>query len=105
MANRPNDVEIDNLRRAVESQHGGRATLVQATPVREEFQGQPVWEGVVHVFHLEGSPSGAERAYAWSHAVGDGDRRRFVTVLHAGPIQSPRDAVRAAIVAEHRGKT
>jgi len=30
------------------------------------------------------------------------DKRRFFAVLHMGAIKSPRDAVRAAIVAEHR---
>lgn len=49
-------VMIDNLRGAVEAQHGGRAMLVQTVPVRESFQGQPVWEGVVHTFDLEGHP-------------------------------------------------
>ena len=49
-------------------------------------------------FHL-----GAKRAYAWSYELGDG-RRRFVAVLYAGPVKGPRDAVRAAIVAEHKAK-
>lgn len=40
------------LRTAVESQHSCRATLVQTVPVREAFQGQPVWDGIVHVFDL-----------------------------------------------------
>jgi hypothetical protein len=30
------------------------------------------------------------------------DKRRFFAVLHMGAIKSPLDAVRAAIVAEHR---
>ena len=81
--------------------HGGTATLVQAVPVRETFEGAPVWEGVVHVFHLEGNPAAA-RAYAWSSPVEGSDRRRFFGVLHMGPITSPVEAVRAAIVAEHR---
>lgn len=32
-------------------------------------------------------------------------RRRFYAVLHVGPVQSPADAVRAAIVADQRGAT
>lgn len=93
------EVEADQLREAVESQHGGRATLVQAVPVNEAFQGKPVWQGVVHVFDLEGHPT-ATRAYAWSHSIEGTDRRRFYAVLHLGPVNSPLDAVRAAIVAE-----
>jgi hypothetical protein len=56
-----NEVDPDQLRETVESQHGGRATLVQAVPVRDEFQGQAAWEGVVHVFMLEDHPMGHAR--------------------------------------------
>ena len=94
------DVEADQLKRAVESQHGGTATLVQAVPVREEFEGKTVWDGVVHVFDLAGHPN-AKRAYAWSYERPDG-KRRFFAVLHIPPIDSPVNAVRAAIVAEAR---
>jgi hypothetical protein len=61
------------------------------------------WEGVVHVFNLEGHPK-ATRAYAWSSPLEGSDRRRFYAVLHLGGIRirSPLDAVRAAIVAERR---
>ena len=40
----------DELKTAIESQHGGIATLVQSVPVRERHAGKAVWEGVVHVF-------------------------------------------------------
>ena len=49
----------------VESQHGGKATLVQSVPVCETFEGWTVWEGVAHVFDLTEHPT-ATRAYAWS---------------------------------------
>jgi hypothetical protein len=92
---------IDSLKAAVEGMHGGTARLVQAVPVRESFQGRPVWEGVVHVFDLDGYAA-ATRAYAWSSPVEGSDRRRLFAVLHIPPITSPVEAVRAAIVAEHR---
>lgn len=60
------EVSPDQLKQAVESQHGGTATFVQAVPVHEVHEGQTVWDGVVHVFDLKGSDSGAFRAYAWS---------------------------------------
>jgi hypothetical protein len=94
------EVNSDELKRAVESQHGGTATLVQSVPVKETFEGKTVWEGVVHVFDLASNPK-AKRAYAWSHAMDDG-RRMFVAVLHMGPVTGPVEAVRAAIVAERR---
>lgn len=89
--------------RAVERQHGGKATLAQSVPVREAFEGKPVWEGVVHVFDLAGYPK-ATRAYAWSSPIEGSTKRRFFAVLHMGGIKSPADAVRAAIVAEARGR-
>lgn len=95
------EVSVDQLQRAVEGQHGGKATLVEAVSVKEEWQGKTVWEGVVHVFDLEGHPK-ATRAYAWSSPVEGSDKRRFCAVLHLGGIRSPLDAVRAAIVAERR---
>ena len=97
------DVEIEELKQAVENQHDGIASFVQAVPVKEVFAGQTVWEGVVHVFDLEGHPN-ATRAYAWSSPIEGSDKRRFFAVLHLGGIRSPQDAVRAAIVAEHRTK-
>lgn len=76
------------LKVAVEDMHGGTARLVQAVPVRESFQGSPVWEGVVHVFDLVGNPK-ADRAYAWSSPIEGSERRRFFAVLHIPPIASP----------------
>ena len=89
------------LQRGVETQHGGRATLVRIATVRESFGDRPVWEGTVHIFDLEDHPS-ATRAYAWSSPIEGSDKRRFYAVLHLGGIRSPEDAVRAAIVAEER---
>jgi hypothetical protein len=97
------EVESDQLREAVEHMHGGTAQLVQSVPVRETFDGKPVWEGVVHVFDLAGHPT-ATRAYAWSSPIERSTKRRLVAVLHTGRIDSPLEAVRAAIVAEHRSK-
>jgi len=56
---------------------------------------------MVHVFELEGHPT-ATRAYAWSSSVEGSTKRRFYAVLEVPPVQSAQDAVRAAIVAEHR---
>ena len=96
-------VVIDQLKQAVESQYGGTATLAQSVPVREKFQGATIWEGLVHVFELAGNPK-ATCAYAWSSPIEGTDRRRFFAVLHMGGITSPVEAVRAAIVAEHKSK-
>lgn len=93
--------EVGQLREAVEHMHGGSATLIQSVPVRETFEGNPVWEGVVHVFDLARHPT-ATRAYAWSSPIEGSTKRRFFAVLHQPPVDSPQAAVRAAIVAEQR---
>jgi hypothetical protein len=95
------EVEANQLREAVERMHGGTATLAQSVPVRETFQGQVVWEGVVHVFDLAGHPT-ATRAYAWPFPAEASDQLRIVAVLHTERINSPVAAVRAAIVAESK---
>ncbi len=95
------EVSINELKRAVEAQHGCTATFVQAVPVKDIFEGQTVWEGVVHVFKLTGHPK-TDRAYAWSSPLKEDDKRRFFTVLYLPPVTSPVEAVRAAIVAEQR---
>jgi hypothetical protein len=94
--------EVRQLKEAVERMHGGTATLAQSAPVRETFDGKTVWEGVVHVFDLTGHPT-ATRTYAWSSPIEGSTKRRFFAVLHQPPVDSPQAAVRAAIVAEHRG--
>jgi hypothetical protein len=86
---------------AIRRLHGGAPVFVQSVPVRESFDGKPVWQGVVHVFDLADHPT-ATRAYAWSSPIEGSDKRRFFAVLHIPPIDSPRAAVRAAIVAEQR---
>lgn len=95
------EVGIIELKRAVENQHGCTATLVQSVPVKEAFEGETVWDGVVHVFQIHGHPK-ANKAYAWSSPIEGSDKRRFFAVLHLPPVTSPTEAVRAAIVAEHR---
>lgn len=92
-----------DLQQAVERMHHCTARLLQSVPVSEEFEGKTVWEGVVHVFDLEGHPT-ATRAYAWSSSIEGSDKRRFFTVLHQPPVTSPLDAVRAAIIAEQRSR-
>src|SRR5688500_10538697 len=95
------DVSVDQLQRAVEGQHSGKAKLAFISHVREAFGDKLVWDGYVHVFDLEGHPK-ATMAYAWSSPIEGSNKRRFYAVLHLGGIRSPLDAVRAAIEAERR---
>lgn len=97
------DVDTAELKRAVERMHACDATLIQSVPVKETFGDKVVWEGVVHVFKITGHPP-ANKAYAWSSPIEGSDKRRFFAVLHEGPVKSPADAVRAAIVAENKAR-
>lgn len=97
------ELSPNELKLAVERTHGGTAMLAQSVPIRETFGEQTVWEGVVHVFDLEGPPT-ANRAYAWSSPIEGSDKRRFFAVLHQPPVTSPLEAVRAAIVAEQKNR-
>ena len=93
---------IQELRDVIRRLHGAEATHVESVPVKEEFQGRTVWEGMVEVFDIAGHAT-AHRVYAWSHETDDPNNpRRHVTVLHLHPIKSAQDAVRAAIVQEFK---
>lgn len=96
------DASTAALKTAVESQHGGRAAYAQSVPVSDSFEGAPAFAGSVAVFDLTDHPK-ATRAYAWTRELPDGKVRTYA-VLHLGPVQSPADAVRAAIVAEGKAK-
>ena len=97
------DIGASELQSAVESMHSCRAKLVRSVPLRETVPGAPVWEGVVHVFDVQGHPK-ATRAFAWSSPTKGSEKPRIFAVLQLGAIKTPVDAVRAAIVAERRAR-
>ena len=91
---------IDDLKAVIHKLHGTEATHRESVPVKEVFQGQTIWEGVVEVFDLQGHPE-ANTAYAWAHETDDPENpKRHVTVLRIPPVVSPLTAVRAAIMQE-----
>ena len=103
MAQPMSEVSPDQLKQAVESQHGGTATLFYVAQVHEMHGSEIVLQRTVHVFDLEGNAK-ATSAYAWSSPIEGSDKRRFHAVLHLGGIRTPAAAVRAAIVAERQRK-
>jgi len=93
---------IQELQDVIRRLHGVDAEHVASVPVKEVFQGKTVWDGIVEVFDLKAHPT-AFRVYAWAHDTDDpANPRRHVTVLHAHPIKSEQDAVRAAIIQEFK---
>jgi hypothetical protein len=95
------ETSIKTLQKAILDLHGCKATWVESIPVKEVFEGETAWEGVVRVFDIQGHPK-ATRCYAWSHALDKSKKRRFFAVLHQGPVDSPQAAVKAMIVDEFR---
>jgi hypothetical protein len=91
----------EQLRRVVESQHGGSATCIETVRVHDTENKQSLWDGLVHVFELKNHPK-AKRAYAWSSTIAGGDKGRYFAVLHQGRVTSPLEAVRAASKAIHK---
>ena len=92
---------IEDLTATIHRLHGVKATHIESVPIKEAFQGQMVWDGVVEVFDLHDHPK-ANRAYAWGHDTDDPNKKRHIAILHVPPVVSPLDAVRAAIVQEMR---
>ena len=74
-----------------------------AVVVDETFEGQMVWSGEVHEFEIQGHPD-TDACYAWSSAVEGSTKRRYYAVLKISPVDSPKAAVRAAIVVDHKAE-
>lgn len=53
--------DLPALHAAITAQHDCRATFREAVRVREEYEGQPVWDGQVWIFDLEDHPT-----FIWS---------------------------------------
>jgi hypothetical protein len=94
--------ELDRMRHVIQDLHGAGSRHVGSIQVRESYRGEIVWDGVFEVFAVIGHPNGTQ-ACAWSHRTDHGGRR-YVALLHVPPVNSAADAVRAAIVAEHRAR-
>lgn len=96
------DASKEDLKKAIETAHGGKATHHHAVPVNEKERGQSIWHGIVHVFDLADNLK-AKRAYAWS-STGEDGKPKIVTMLHVEPVKGPIEAVRAALAAELNAK-
>jgi hypothetical protein len=87
-----------NLIEAITETHGqAPGTHIETAHVREEFGGQVIWEGDIEVYSIN-HPSGAARVYAWG-VSGEDRQVSYFAVLGDGPIKTPADAVKAALLA------
>lgn len=92
---------VESLRQAIRRLYGCVSKHSSSIPVKETFNGQTVWDGVVEVFDLIDCPN-ANRCYAWSYA--EGKETKYYVVLEIPPVNSAKTAVQASIVADHRKK-
>jgi len=92
------DKMISDLKRVVESQHGGTATLNHAVCLLTRRNKMSDWDGVVYIYDLIGNPK-TNRAYAWATPISGVNDTRYFAVLHRGRITSPVEAVKAAAAA------
>lgn len=90
-----------DLIQAIYGLHGCGASYKESTEVHEEFEGQPVWRGIVHTFTITGHPD-TDTCYAWSSPIEGSTKRRFYAVLHIPPVDSPQKAVRASIIQDYK---
>jgi hypothetical protein len=88
----------EQLKRVIESQHGGNAQFRQSMRVLDLPHKLADWDGVVHVFDLKDHPK-SKRAYAWSSAIKGGTKPRYFAVLHSNRVTGPAEAVKAAALA------
>jgi hypothetical protein len=95
---------LSEIKRAVGEMHGDPALWLETVHVKEVFQGETAWEGDVEVFALPGN-RGARRCYAWGVRRDDDKGWDVTAVLGTPPINSPQDAVKAAIAAYARQQT
>jgi len=98
--NSTSETSIEVLTKAILDLHGCKATWVRSVQVKEAFEGETVWEGVVQVFEVDHPKS--KLCYAWSHGLDNSKKRRFFAVLDNGVIDSPEKAVRAVIIQEYK---
>ncbi|MEJ1971568.1 MAG: hypothetical protein WDM96_03375 [Lacunisphaera sp.] len=91
---------ISELQKAIHSLHGCDSKHIKSVHVKEEFQGQVLWDGDVELFKLIDHKT-ANEAYAWAY-LDDKQKAQYVTVLHVGPIDSPEKAVKAMIASRFK---
>jgi len=92
---------INDLQTAVENLHSCQAKHKEQIRVIEQFEGEQVWQGDVHIFDIKGHDK-ANVCYAWSSPIDGSDKRKFYAVLHIPPVESPADAVRASIARDFK---
>jgi len=83
------------MREIINNLYGSESEYVDSVLVRDVFNGETVWEGVVEVFDLVDHPK-ASKCYVWAYPDNNKDTK-YIAVINVPPINKPLDAIRAAI--------
>ena len=90
--------DLSELKKAIQRQLECDSFFRGAVGIREQFLSDcQVWKGTVSIFDLLNHPTGS-RCYAWSSQVEGTEQMEYVAILHSGPVDSPRTAVRAHVL-------
>jgi hypothetical protein len=93
--------EITELKNAIRATHDCESLHVKSIPVKQAFEDETVWEGMVEVFELIGHPK-AKRAYAWVYR--DDQQNDSIVVLEIPPVDCPQSAVKLAVASKAENK-
>ena len=94
---------ILRLEKAIRDLHGCESVHVSTTRISEFFRGKLVWGGEVETFTIANHPQ-ASTCYAWAYP-GDDGKQHYTAVLRMPPVDSPRSAIKAALVAQVKNET
>ena len=75
--------------------HNCRPSHFGSEKVIETHDSKEIWSGDVEIFQIEGHPE-ANVAYGWAWKDGN-EEIQYIGILRVPPVESPQDAVRAAI--------
>src|SRR5205823_3084301 len=89
--------EISDLQAAIRATHGCESIYRRTEFVREVFQGNMAWDGLVRVFKLI-NHSKAKYCYAWSYR--EGSETKYTAVLEIALVDSSQSAVKAVKAAK-----
>jgi len=93
--------DVAELKLMIERLGGGAASFLETVAVIEKHKEKTVWQGMVYVYRLAKHPK-TDKCYAWYSDNPKTGKRKYYTVLHIPPIDSPEKAVRASIVHDYR---
>ena len=72
------EVSIEALQKAIFNLHGCKSKWVESVPIKEIFEGETVWEGVVQIFDLIDHPTATLCHMNWKRQKRGGFLRYFI---------------------------